>query len=382
MSTKDVLRELASNNVKRAINLERQGKYDEAIIYYYRAISALKKLVKIEEKASLRKIYESRLRQYARRVLLLLREGNKREKRGIRSGIDEKNELRSLIKEAIITEKPKLSWDDIANLENAKKALMEAVVWPMLRPDLFRGSRRPWKGILLFGPPGCGKTLLAKAVAGSVNAVFFNVDSSLILSKWLGESEKIVKELFRMARNNQPAIIFIDEIDAIASVRSAEEHEAIHRVKTVFLSEMDGLESSPDEKVIMIGATNMPELIDPAFRRRFEKRIYVPLPDFRARKQIFKIHLRDTELAEDVNFDKLAELTEGYTGHDIALVVREAIMRPIRELAEAGLLSQKNSKPRPVTMGDFLEAIKIIKPSVSREEIEKYERWARKYATG
>ena len=382
MSTADALREMAAMNAKKAIELERQERFDEAILHYYRAISALKKLIRIEERRSLRKVYESRLKQYAKRVLELLKSTKKMKEYTQRSGVDEKSELRSIVKDAILIEKPKVSWDDIANLEKAKQSLMEAIVWPMMRPDLFRGSRKPWKGILLFGPPGCGKTLLAKAVAGSVNATFFNVDSSIILSKWLGESEKIVKELFNLARKYQPAIIFIDEVDAIASIRSSEEHEAIHRVKTIILSQMDGLQSSPEDKIVVIGATNIPEVLDPAFRRRFEKRIYVPLPDFKARKQIFKIHLKDVEISPDVDFDTLAKLTEGYTGHDIALIVREAVMRPIRELAHSGLLAQKDVKPRPVIMKDFLEALKIIKPSISREEVRKYEEWSRRFATG
>ena len=164
-------------------------------------------------------------------------------------------------------------------------------------------------------------------------------------------------------------------------MRREGENEAIHRVKTVFLTQMDGLLSSPDERIVVIGATNVPELLDPAFRRRFEKRIYVPPPDFRARKEIFRIHLRDVEVADDVDYDELARLTEGYTGHDIALIVREAVMNPIRELAEKGLLTRKDVKPRPVKMSDLLEALKKIKPSITGEEIRKYEVWARKFAS-
>ncbi len=377
----DMLREMASSNAKMAIKMERKGNLDEAIVYYYRAITALKKLIKMEERKSIRKIYEDRLKQYAKRVLELL-DMVKRDSTVKISGTEEKSELRRMVKEAILVEKPDVKWEDIADLERAKEALMEAVIWPLKRPDLFKGSRRPWKGVLLFGPPGCGKTLLAKAVANSVNATFFIVDSSVILSKWLGESEKIVKELFRMAREKQPAIIFIDEVDAIASARSVNEHDAIHRVKTVLLAEMDGLYAKPDERLLVIGATNMPELIDPAFRRRFEKRIYVPLPSFDARKEIFKIHLQGVNISDDIDFNKLAELTEGYTGHDIALLAREAIMRPIRELARSGLLDQKDAKPRPVRMEDFIAALKVIRPSVSKKEIIKYEQWARMFSSG
>lgn len=378
----DILRDAAATSAKKAIKLEKQGNLNEAIAYYYRAITALKKLIKMEERKSIRKIYEDRLKQYAKKVLELLEVVKKEERSKSESGTKEKNELRKMVKDAILVEKPDVTWSDIADLEKAKEALMEAVIWPLKRPDLFRGSRRPWRGILLFGPPGCGKTLLAKAVANSVNATFFTVDSSVILSKWLGESEKIVKELFKMARENQPAIIFIDEVDAIASMRSINEHDAIHRVKTVLLAEMDGMYANPDERILVIGATNMPEILDPAFRRRFEKRIYVPLPNFDARKEILKIHLKGVSVSDDVDFSKLAKLTEGYTGHDIALLVREAIMRPIRELARLGLLDRKDVKPRPVNMSDFIEALKIVKPSVSKKEIAKYDEWAKIFGSG
>ncbi|MHA1616027.1 MAG: AAA family ATPase [Candidatus Njordarchaeales archaeon] len=374
----ELLREVAASYAKKAIEADEKGNPRLAIIYYYKAITTLKKLVKLESRERIKKIYEKRLRQYSARIQKLL--GEAKSKRSYSSGKEE-SEFEKVAREAVIIEKPKVRWEDIADLENAKRALMEAIVWPLQRPDLFRGSRRPWKGILLFGPPGCGKTLLAKAVASNVDATFLNVDAALILSKWLGESEKIVKSIFNLARKNQPAIIFIDEVDAIASVRKSDDNDAIHRVKTIFLTEMDGLLSSPDERIVVIGATNVPEAIDPAFRRRFEKRIYVPLPDFGARKEIFRIHLKGVEIAGDVDLDKLAELTEGYTGHDIALVVREAIMYPIRELAEKGLLSKKDAKPRPVNMEDFLRALRKVRSSITKEEIRKYVEWARKYAS-
>lgn len=378
------LRELASSFVHKAIMLERERRYREAIISYNKAIEILKKLIHLEENPKIISIYEDRIRQYASRIRLLLERsrGPIRRKRVSGLGQKGKDEILKAVEEAILRERPNVRWEDIADLENAKRALMETIVWPMIRPDLFRGSRRPWKGILLFGPPGCGKTLLAKAVATNINATFFNVDSSIILSKWFGESSKIVKELFKVARENQPSVIFIDEVDAIASMRETGEHDAMRRVKTILLSQMDGLLGRDDERVVVIAATNMPEDLDPAFRRRFEKRIYVPPPNFEARKEIFRIHLRDIEVDDDVDLNKLARLTEGYSGSDIALVVREAAMRPIRELAERGLLEDKNAKPRKVNMEDFLYALKIIKPSLTKEEIRKYEEWARLYGSG
>lgn len=386
MVSTENLRELASNFAKKALLYERKKELKQAIISYSKAIQLLKKLMEIEENEEVREIYADRINQYAIRIKKLLEQVKKVEdrypsKKITRKG-EEETDIDASIREAIVAEKPDVKWEDIADLEKAKQTLLEAIVWPMKRPDLFRGSRRPWRGILLFGPPGCGKTLLAKAVASNINATFFNVDSSVILSKWFGESPKIVRKLFETARAKQPSIIFMDEVDAIASIRDASDADAMRRVKTTFLSQMDGLVSKSHEKVVVIGATNMPEDIDPAFRRRFEKRIYVPPPDFNGRKEIFRIHLRDIDIDDDVDLNKLAKLTENYTGSDIALVVREASMRPIRELAERGLIEDLKASPRKVNMGDFLEALKIIKPSLSRSEIDKYERWAREYATG
>lgn len=384
MSDTENLRELASSFAKKALFLEKRGELKQAIINYSKAIQLLKKLIEIEENDAVRQIYVSRLKHYATRLKELLKTVKKVPRKRLpkeKGVIDEEADIESTIKDAIISEKPNIKWEDIADLEKAKQALLESIVWPMKRPDLFKGSRRPWRGILLFGPPGCGKTLLAKAVASNINATFFNVDSSVILSKWFGESPKIVRRLFETARLKQPSIIFMDEVDAIASSRDGGENEAMRRVKTTLLSQMDGLLSRSDDRIVIIGATNMPEDLDPAFRRRFEKRIYVPPPDLKGRKEIFRIHLRDIELDDDVDLDKLAKLTENYTGSDIALVVREASMRPIRELAEKGEIENVNVNPRKVNMNDFLEALKVIRPSLTPKEIKRYEAWAREFAT-
>jgi len=372
--------EQASNFARKAIRLERDGNIAAAIYNYSQAVKILKTLLQIDQRPQAREIYRKRLNEYSLRIKRLLSRAWSKEKQIPQV----KRRTEYLVQEpsiqftdVIMMERPKIREQDIADLEHAKQVLKEAVIWPILRPDLFKHIT-PWRGILLFGPPGCGKTLLAKWVASETKSTFLVVDSATLLSKWLGESEKIVKKIFSLAREHQPAVIFIDEIDAIAAKRG-EEHEAMRRVKAIFLTEMDGIHSKPNEQIVVIGATNLPWDIDPAFRRRFERRVYIPLPDFNARKQIFRIHLRGIKLSDDVNFDELARLTEGYTGADIALICREAAMIPIRELAESGQLLR--GKPRPVQMSDFLEAIKKIKPSVSKEEIRKYEEWARKFST-
>jgi len=215
-------------------------------------------------------------------------------------------------------------------LDGAKEALKEAVIFPIKFPFLFRGKRKPWRGILLYGPPGTGKSYLAKAVATEADATFFSVSSADLVSKWLGESEKQVKQLFQMSREQKPSIIFIDEIDSLCSSRNESESESARRIKTEFLVQMNGVGNDMDG-VLVLGATNMPWALDVGMRRRFEKRIYIPLPDIFARTKMFEIHLGSTpHNLNSRDFRELAESTEGYSGSDIAQIVREALMMPVR----------------------------------------------------
>ncbi len=272
----------------------------------------------------------------------------------------------SLIRE-IYVEVPTVRWSDIGGLEEAKQALREAVEWPLKHPEVFeKMGIRPPRGILLFGPPGTGKTLLAKAAATESGANFIAVRGPEVLSKWVGESEKAIRMIFRRARQVAPAIIFFDEIDAIAPARGFRHDTSgvTDRIVNQMLTEMDGIQ--PLNNVVVIGATNRPDILDPALLRpgRFDRLIYVPPPDKRARLEILKIHTRRTPLAKDVDLEKLAEMTEGYTGADLEALVREAVLSALREKFEA----------RPVEMKYFLQAMKVVKPSLSREDIERYER--------
>jgi len=229
-----------------------------------------------------------------------------------------------------------VKWDDVAGLEGAKESLKEAVILPIKFPHLFTGKRKPWKGILLFGPPGTGKSYLAKAVATEAGqSTFFSVSSSDLVSKWLGESEKLVRQLFALAREHKPSIIFIDEVDSLCSSRSDNESEAARRIKTEFLVQMQGVGNDMDG-ILVLGATNIPWVLDPAIRRRFEKRIYIPLPEGGARKEMFKLHLGNTphSMTEE-NFRTLGEKTEGYSGADISIIVRDAMMQPVRKVQSA-----------------------------------------------
>ena len=201
---------------------------------------------------------------------------------------------------------------------------------PTKFPQLFTGERKPWRGILLYGPPGTGKSYLAKACATEADGTFFSISSSDLVSKWLGESERLVKQLFKLARENKPAIIFIDEIDSLCGSRSDGENETSRRIKTEFLVQMQGV-GNDNDGILVLGASNVPWELDPAIRRRFEKRIYIPLPDPMARMAQFKIRLGKTpnNLTEQDYVD-LGHATEGYSGSDITVVVKEAMMMPIR----------------------------------------------------
>ncbi|MHA1303264.1 MAG: AAA family ATPase [Candidatus Heimdallarchaeaceae archaeon] len=373
--------EHARKFARKAYEHDKEKNYEEAIPLYIDAAEALMKAIKFERNPQVGKTLKKKAEMYIDRARELKEVLEKRAERKSSAGGDEESDkLEGAINDIIVTEKPSVTLNDIAGLKEAKQNLREAIVLPLVRPDLFSGARRPWKGILLFGPPGCGKTLLAKATAAEVEATFFNVSASAVISKWLGESEKLVHALFKLAREKQPSIIFIDEVDALTGARGGE-HDAMRRVKTELLTSMDGLSSSEKDRLVVIGATNLPEAIDGAFRRRFERRIYIKIPDFEARRAIFQFNVRGVDLADDVDFDVLAEITEGYSGADIAMVCRDAIMTPIRELDLSGDITNPDVKARPVTQKDFLEAIQTVNPSVSAEEIEKYERWNEEFGS-
>ncbi len=279
----------------------------------------------------------------------------------------------------VLVEVPNVRWEDVGGLEHAKQELMEAVEWPLKYPEVFSAVNiKPPKGILLYGPPGTGKTLLAKAVANESNANFISVKGPELLSKWVGESEKHVREMFRKARQVAPCVLFFDEIDSLAPRRggSADSH-VTERVVSQLLTELDGMEELKD--VVVIAATNRPDMIDPALLRpgRIERHIYIPPPDKEARKEIFKIHLRGKPLAEDVSIDELAEKTEGYTGADIEAVCREAGMLAIREAIKPGMSKEEAkevAKSLKITKEHFEKALEKVKPSMTKEDIKTYEK--------
>merc|ERR1712029_1180351 len=236
---------------------------------------------------------------------------------------DESEAMLAKLQGTIVMETPNVKWSDVAGLDLAKESLKEAVILPIKFPHLFTGQRKPWRGFLLFGPPGTGKSFLAKAVATEANnSKFFSVSSSDLVSKWLGESEKLVKTLFTLAREHKPSIIFIDEVDSLCSSRSDNESESARRIRTEFLVQMQGV-GNDNDGILVLGATNIPWVLDAAIRRRFEKRIFIPLPEPHARTEMFKLNMGQTpnQITEE-EYRYLGQNTEGYSGADISLVVR------------------------------------------------------------
>nr|AAL14019.1 SD09735p [Drosophila melanogaster] len=269
-----------------------------------------------------------------------------------------------------------VAWEDIAGLESAKSTFLEAIIMPLRRPDLFTGVRCPPRGVLLFGPPGTGKTLIAKSIASQAKAKFFSINPSSLTSKWVGDAEKLVKTLFAVAAAHQPAIIFIDEVDSLLSKRSANENESTLRLKNEFLIHLDGAASNEEIRVLVIGATNRPQELDEAVRRRFVRRLYVPLPTREARQKIIEKLIHQVKHNLDVRqVIELAELTDGYSGADVDTLCRYASMAPLRSLTPDQMEVIETHQLPAVTMDDFKQALRVISKSVSSEDCKQFEAW-------
>eukprot|EP00760_Papus_ankaliazontas_P035279 PhM_4_TR7726/c0_g1_i1/m.46993/K07767/KATNA1; katanin p60 ATPase-containing subunit A1 len=306
---------------------------------------------------------------------------------------EELTELSQMIQRDILEQNPNVSWDDIVELDDAKQLLKEAVVFPFKYPQLFSGLLRPWRGILLFGPPGTGKTMLAKAIATECNTTFFNISASTIVSKWRGDSEKLVRMLFDLARYYAPSTIFVDEIDSVMSKRSSggNEHEGSRRMKTELLIQMDGLARQNDAQVFVLAASNIPWDLDPALLRRLEKRICVRLPSTSARAHMFKKQLspKYTDPNGDLDYRSLATHTNGYSGADIEVVCRESLMRKVRSIMtkidnNAGTMLNDHaiSLLMRVQQRDVDEAIGCTKSSCRSMDPIMYDKWEAEFGSG
>ncbi|HIE18830.1 TPA: AAA family ATPase [Candidatus Bathyarchaeota archaeon] len=381
MSALEELEKIAVRHAQEAVTLDRQGKKEQAIAAYKRAIDCLLKLVHAYPNHNLNRFFIQRAQTYKMRIRLLqdIWVDSRSSEEDVTSYGPEQKSPKDQIEELILRDPPNVHWDEIVGLEDAKRAIKQTVVYPSLRPDLFPLG---WpRGILLFGPPGCGKTLLAAAVANEINATFILIDAASIMSKWLGEAERNVARVFKAARERAkelPSIIFIDEVDSLMGMHRLEVGGET-RVRNQFLKEMDGIiDKKKFIHVYVIGSTNKPWTLDDPFIRRFQKRIYVPPPGFHERLGIFKLYTRCLKLSSDVNLEELARLTEGFSGSDILDVCQSVQLKVNSELFESGKIN-KSSLPRKIAMQDFLEVLESRKPSVSKTSLEMYERWFSKF---
>lgn len=408
----------ASKYAAEAIRLDSEGSRGMAIQSYQRAIEALVKLVQVYPEYKLNRIYMERASTYQNRIKALqmtlddtegMSEGKSdlafgevvnpppRQKRNsVHTRVqntDEPSDIQNDTHKAsetskmdfdglLLKEKPEVSWDEVVGLEDAKRAIRESIVYPTKRPDLFPLG---WpRGMLLYGPPGCGKTLLAAAAAAEIDGYFINVDASSMMSKWLGEAEKNVSKLFVMARKlyeseKVPVLLFIDEIDSLLGARNSEVGGEV-RVKNQFLTEMDGINGKSKESLLyVIGATNKPWTLEAGFLRRFQKRIYVTLPDIASRTNLFSQYTKPLKKDRVFKCDELAKVAEGYSASDIKDICQAAQLKVVDELFESGKALESTSNPRPVTMSDLKEIFKVRKPSISTEMIRAYMRWSDQY---
>jgi SpoVK/Ycf46/Vps4 family AAA+-type ATPase len=384
VSASQELEKLATQHALEAVKLDKQGARGRAITLYQKSIESLLQLAQLYPDYGLNKVYIQRAMAYQERIKVL--QGGvmsiephaaSEDGEGTVSNGKPSEGAKSGSEELIVTEKPSVKWEEVVGLDPAKKAVKEAIVYPVQRPDLFPLG---WpRGILLFGPPGCGKTLLAAAVATEIDATFFSIDAASIMSKWLGEAEQKVAKLFGSARRSaldgRPAIVFVDELDSLMGKHSNEVGGEI-RVRNQFLKEMDGIvDKGKKVHVYVIGATNKPWDLDWAFIRRFQKRILVPLPDHHTRLMMLKLYTSNLCVTSDVDLHELARLSEGFSGSDIRDVCQSAQLKLIGEFFESGQANNKTAKPRLLTMDDFKQILEERKPSVSLDMLSLYNRW-------
>ena len=387
------LEKSASQFATAAIKYDSQGARGMAVTHYQKAIDSLLKLMHLYPDSKLNKIYTERMKSYKTRIEVLQANGI-----GIEPTVDPtaspqeqkaslSNNVQNNFDDMVMKEKPEVKWRDVVGIDDAKNALRESIVYPTKRGDLFPLG---WpRGILLYGPPGCGKTILAAATANELDGYFINVDGSSMMSKWLGEAEKNVSRLFKMARSyaereGKPVILFIDELDSLLGQRTNEIGGEV-RSRNQFLTEIDGINGKgKDIKLYVIGATNKPWSLDLPFLRRFQKRIYVSLPTLEAREKLFVLYTNKLKLDDRVRSHTLASIFDGYSASDIKDICQAVQLKVVNEMFsltdyKEPIEGEKSSQPRNISMKDFRESLTRRKPSVSMDMIKAYYKWSEQY---
>ncbi len=372
----NLLRQHLHAELAKARLLEKQGKIKEAGVHYTRAGAIYRRIAYNAPPQRAEEIF-STASQYETLGNTIKNQEKITEMKRTAPEVYE-----SAIESLIVSTKPETTWEDIGGLPEVKRTIKEAIIIPFIqnKPPFVRSPRT----ILLYGPPGTGKTLLAKASTNTLSATFFEARSSALLSKYFGESGKLISALFNKAEKLQPSVIFIDEIDSLAVARTGQVSEASRRVLGQLLTEMEGFSTKKEEKILIMGATNKPWDLDDAMVSRFQRRIYVPLPDEKARKNIIKIHLNGAEVGK-ISIDELVERTKGFSGRDIANLCQEAINLMIRE-SNPGLdkltiqeLEHYSLRSRQLSKEDFESAFENVRPTSQQKDLDKYEKWKEEF---
>jgi len=388
------LEKSASQYATVAIKHDSEGARGTAITNYQKAIETLFKLKRLYPDSKLNKIYTERMRSYQDRIKAL----QSTSLNDVEPAVDPAaspeeqnatlaNHRQNNFDDMIMKEKPNVKWSDVIGVDDAKNALRESIVYPTKRADLFPLG---WpRGILLYGPPGCGKTILAAATANELDGYFINVDGSSMMSKWLGEAEKNVSRLFNMARGyadreGKPVILFIDELDSLLGERANEIGGEV-RSRNQFLTEIDGINGKgKDSQLYVIGATNKPWSLDHPFLRRFQKRIYVSLPTLEAREKLFQLYTNPLKLDARVRLHTLASIFDGYSASDIKDICQSVQLKVVNEMFSTSAYKEpvegeNPTKPRDISMKDFRETMVRRKPSVSMDMIRAYYKWSEQF---
>eukprot|EP00761_Pharyngomonas_kirbyi_P009549 gb/GECH01009565.1/.p1 GENE.gb/GECH01009565.1/~~gb/GECH01009565.1/.p1 ORF type:complete len:516 (+),score=156.51 gb/GECH01009565.1/:1-1548(+) len=409
--------------LKEAIAVDESHEYQKALGLYILGIDHLVTGLKHDKAQYNKNIVRQRIVEFLERAEYIKealsekhqkKDKNKSNQSSSESKNPDRERLRKALEEVVVSEKPSVEWEDVIGMNNAKKTLNEAVVLPRQYPQLFTGKRKAWRTLLLYGPPGTGKSYLAKALASNIDSTFISASSSDLISKWSGESEKLIRELFSLAKERQPSIIFVDEIDAICSQRSDDDTDSLRRIKNEFLIHLQNVTDDPDNNVVVLAATNRPWDLDPALRRRFDKRIYIPLPEAEDRLNILRVHLGKEESTRFPlrDLERLTYSEEGsnmYSGSDLSVVARDALMQPVRRAMKSqyfktietedgektipcdrhdsnafrsslfNLKHPENLMVPPVTLEDLRSAFTRVKPSVNEKDLEQFDSWTAKY---